>query len=44
MRYINFLEGETMSKDQNLLLVTEHYPCGAQESYLETEIEYLTRY
>ncbi len=33
-----------MSKDQNLLLVTEHYPCGAQESYLETEIEYLTRY
>lgn len=33
-----------MSKDQNLLLVTEHYPCGAQETYLETEIEYLTRY
>ena len=33
-----------MSKDQNLLLVTEHYPCGAQESYLETEIKYLTRY
>lgn len=33
-----------MSKDQNLLLVTEHYPCGAQESYLETEIQYLTRY
>ena len=26
---------------QNLLLVTEHYPCGTQESFLETEIEYL---
>ncbi len=33
-----------MSKEQNLLLVTEHYPCGAQESYLETEIEHLTKY
>ena len=39
-----FFGGKTMSKDQNLLLVTEHYPCGEQESYLETEIEYLTRY
>jgi len=33
-----------MAKEQNLLLVTEHYPCGVQESYLETEIEYLTKY
>lgn len=33
-----------MSKEQNLLLVTEHYPCGVQESYLETEIEYLKQY
>ena len=26
---------------QNLLLVTEHYPCGTQEGFLENEIEYL---
>lgn len=26
---------------QNLLLVTEHYPCGTQEGFLESEIEYL---
>ena len=32
-----------MAKRQNLLLVTEHYPCGVQESFLEMEIEYLTR-
>lgn len=28
---------------QNLLLVTEHYPCGTQESFLENEIEYLSQ-
>lgn len=32
-----------MSKQQNLLLVTEHYPCGFQEAFLESEIDYLTR-
>lgn len=32
-----------MSKQQNLLLVTEHYPCGTQEAFLESEIDYLTR-
>lgn len=32
-----------MAKEQNLLLVTEHYPCGFQEAFLEAEIEYLTR-
>lgn len=32
-----------MPKQQNLLLVTEHYPCGFQEAFLEAEIEYLTR-
>ncbi|MBQ4051257.1 MAG: glycosyltransferase [Oscillospiraceae bacterium] len=32
-----------MPKQQNLLLVTEHYPCGFQEAFLESEIEYLTR-
>ena len=26
---------------QNLLLITEHYPCGTQEGFLESEIEYL---
>lgn len=31
-------------KPQNLLLVTEHYPCSNQESFLETEIPYLTRF
>jgi len=30
-----------MDKKQNLLLVTEHYPCGSQEVFLETEILYL---
>ncbi len=31
-------------KPQNLLLVTEHYPCSNQESFLETEIPYLARF
>ncbi len=31
-------------KPQNLLLVTEHYPCSNQESFLETEIPYLTKF
>lgn len=28
---------------QNLLIVTEHYPCGTQESFLENEIEELKK-
>ena len=32
-----------MAKEQNLLLVTEHYPCGFQEAFLESEIDYLAR-
>lgn len=31
-------------KPQNLLLVTEHYPCSNQESFLETELPYLARF
>ena len=31
-------------KPQNLLLVTEHYPCSNQESFLETEIPFLTKF
>ena len=31
-------------KPQNLLLVTEHYPCSNQESFLETELPYLTKF
>ena len=31
-------------KPQNLILVTEHYPCSNQESFLETEIPYLARF
>ena len=30
-----------MGKKQNLLLVTEHYPCGTQELFVETEIRFL---
>ena len=29
---------------KNLILVTEHYPCSNQESFLETEIPYLARF
>lgn len=32
-----------MPKEQNLLLVTEHFPCGTQESFLETELEFLSQ-
>ncbi len=31
-------------KPQNLLLVTEHYPCSSQESFLETELPFLTKF
>ena len=28
---------------KNLLIVTEHYPCGTQEGFLENEIRELAR-